>query len=493
MATPDGRSTGTIELVELDYFDWDPEGSPVSIHMRLDAVDGIIHDVTEALKTLSRPAPEIGGLLLGRVEAGDRPTVWIERYRSIPCGYRAGPRFVLDDKDNAGLEKEAAGVLSAGELSVVGLYRSHTREGLQLDEPDFDLIRRYFSDPSDLVLLIKPLSIIKDGPLRMSGRFYAREAESGAQPAGAAFPFEGHATAATQQTERPRRLVPDFTPAPVEPAIAPRGFSRETLPEIAPAPNREKSGGWKLRVLAAVALLLAGGLFWFVLQAWHRQTPNATAATATEPGRPIGLSVEPMGADWHVSWNPKATVLDQARSVQLFVREDDDQNRIDLTPNDLALGSYKYRSAGNDVTFRLEVTDSSGRVSAESFRFLRQTDTATPKVTPKATPRATPKPGREAKAAPRIVEPKPIHRAPPVISEGVRPRIQGTVGIDVRVHVDTRGRVTAATPVKKPRQGLDAYLTASAVQAARLWRFEPARENGKPVPGTQTIHFVFEK
>jgi len=31
------------------------------------------------------------------------------------------------------------------------------------------------------------------------------------------------------------------------------------------------------------------------------------------------------------------------------------------------------------------------------------------------------------------------------------------------------------------------------VKAARLWRFEPATENGKPVPGSQTIHFVFQR
>jgi TonB family protein len=63
----------------------------------------------------------------------------------------------------------------------------------------------------------------------------------------------------------------------------------------------------------------------------------------------------------------------------------------------------------------------------------------------------------------------------------------------VRVHIDEQGRVTSATPVVKPQQGLDSYLSKSAVQAAWLWRFEPARENGKAVPGTQTIHFVFRK
>jgi TonB family protein len=93
----------------------------------------------------------------------------------------------------------------------------------------------------------------------------------------------------------------------------------------------------------------------------------------------------------------------------------------------------------------------------------------------------------------RRTEPKAIHRAPPVIAAGIRPRITGTTAIDVRVHIDERGRVVSAAPVAKPHQGLNAYLADSAVQAARLWRFEPARENGKAVPGTQTIHFVFQK
>ena len=65
----------------------------------------------------------------------------------------------------------------------------------------------------------------------------------------------------------------------------------------------------------------------------------------------------------------------------------------------------------------------------------------------------------------------------------VRPRIKGTIPIDVRVHIDDRGRVTSAAPVVKRRTGLDAYLAGRAVEAARLWRFEPARENGKAVAG----------
>src|SRR5580658_6716285 len=128
-----GNSTGTMDPVDLHkvdlhqvdlhqnveaaYFEWDPEGSPVSIHMHSGVMDGIAHDVADSL-----PGPEAGGLLLGRVESGPRPVVWIERYQRIPCEHRFGPQFILDSEEITGLEKAAASVIAAGDLAVVGLY-----------------------------------------------------------------------------------------------------------------------------------------------------------------------------------------------------------------------------------------------------------------------------------------------------------------------------------------------------------------------------------
>jgi TonB family protein len=74
----------------------------------------------------------------------------------------------------------------------------------------------------------------------------------------------------------------------------------------------------------------------------------------------------------------------------------------------------------------------------------------------------------------------------------IKPRIKDAIPIDVRMHIDAEGRVTSAAPVAKQPSGLHAYLAGRAVEAARRWRFEPARQNGRPVPGTETIHFVFE-
>jgi TonB family protein len=516
MALSLGEALQPMDLTEAGYFDWDPAGSPVSVHMHPDAVDGLVRDVSEGFKSLPRRGLEVGGLLLGRIESGDRPTVWIERYQRISCEHQFGPQFILDDSDKAELEKAAGAILAGGELAVVGLYRSHTREGFQLEEPDFELVRRYFSDPSDLILLIKP-----EGASDSSARFYVHGGDGGAQTAGDAFPFRGRIIGDTDGGEeragevpggevpggevpenaKPRRLIPDFVPSPVIPSH-PAENSAETSPPQFLFPPRDRvleeaeedppSMGDRLKKwLPLVALLLlAGGALWWFSQPASHESPIAAAVTPNEPARPLGLSVEPMGQEWRVSWNPSATALRDARSVQLFVREGDDQNRIDLAPHDLAAGIYKYSSAGNDVTFRLEVVEKSGRVSAESFRFERATAAVKPQPPQAASPQSTLP--QSAKAV-RRTEPKAIHRAPPVVASGIRPRITGTIAIDVRVHIDEQGRVTSAAPVVKPQQGLDAYLTASAVQAARLWRFEPARENGKAVRGTQVIHFVFQK
>lgn len=543
------EATGTIlrgpaNPLEPEYFDWEPDGAPVSIHMNLGAMDGIAHDVTEGFGSLPRRSLEVGGLLLGRVTGGPRPGVWIERYQRISCEHRFGPQFILDSEDTAALEEAAGRILENGNTAVVGIYRSHARPGFQLEESDFDLIRRYFSDPSDLILLIRP-----DGAGELVGQFYAWDPRGSTHAAGGEFPFRGSMVTAAESDggglttngepddteitsrkgevpvmretppvrdtpivrpapgaweapaarEAPRRLIPDFDPAPVEPAPSLFGLGgHPSQPRWEPPDDVAEEPGigdrlkkwWPL----AAALLLVGGIGLFVVRPdaldVFKSSPAKTAAVA----RPIGLYVDTSNPAWRVLWNPNATALHGARSVQLFVREANDQNRIDLSPRDLASGSYQYQPVGNDVTFRLEVVDQAGQVSAESFRLLR---TAAPPVPLPPAPAApapekqSPEPLESAKSHSTL--PKAIYRAPPVVAAGIRPRINGTVGIDVRVQIDARGHVVSARAMAKQKTGLNQYLAGRAVQAARLWRFEPAHQNGKAIPSTETIHFVFER
>ncbi|HEX4137873.1 MAG TPA: hypothetical protein VHY84_24905 [Bryobacteraceae bacterium] len=519
------NSTGTMDPVEIEYLEWDPEGSSISIHMHPGVLHGIARDVIEGLGTLPRPVLEVGGLLLGRVTAGPHPAVWIERYERIECEHRFGPRFILNSGEMAALEEAAAHILAAGQLSVVGLYRSNTRTRFELEESDLELMRRYFSDSSDLVLLIRPTSANE-----VSAQFHAWDRENGSHTIGEEFPFHGHVLTAEKvqgnetasdavkapiapvvpsdvPRENPRRLVPDFVPSPVEPAPSLYGLNwnagHDPSPSTEELPTEQRTRDHLKKWLPlAAALLLVGGILWLLLQPHGAlnlgglaATPSPAPAQAVETARPIGLYVDPAGPTWRVLWNPNATALHDARNVQLFVREKndekgDDQNRIELSPRDLASGTYEYPPAGNDVTFRLEVTDRDGRVSAESFRLVRAANPPTAPIPAAAPPHPALAP---AEPAAGFTQPKATYRAPPVIAAGIRPRIKGTIAIDVRVHIDARGRVVSAAPVARQRSGLDQYLAGRAVQAARLWRFEPARENGKAVEGRQILHFVFDK
>jgi hypothetical protein len=496
-----GSATGTMDPVEIKYLGWDPKASPVSIHMHPGVAEGIADD---AAKNIGMPSREVGGLLLGRVVAGARPAVWIERYQQISCQHRFGPQFILDREEIKALEEAATSVLDAGELAVVGLYRSHTRPGFQLEESDFELIRRYFSDASDLILLIRPKN-----ERNISGQFLVWDKGHGAHPVGEEITFREstahpdpipnpvpEATAPKAEApapvrEYPRRLVPDFIPSPVEPAPSLYGLGQNFIPEETTKEHESREPFKKWLPLLA-ALLLVGGIVWLLLQPGRHGSSNPAnpvPAQTAQAERPLGLYVDPAGQNWRVVWNPSATALHDARNVQLFVREKDDLNMIPLSDRDRASGSYQYRPTGNDVTFRLEVVDKAGRVSAESFRIMQAPGAPVPAA---SEPAPAPDTGGRI-TPPQITPPKAVYKAPPVVAAGVRSRIKGTVGIDVRVQIDTRGHVVSATPVTKQRSGLDEYLANRAVQAAKLWRFEPGRENGKPVAGIQILHFVFEK
>src|SRR5581483_11565053 len=90
------------------------------------------------------------------------------------------------DQDHAALEEAAQRIAASTELSVVGLYRSHTRSGFQLEDSDLELVDRYFSDSSDLVLLIRP-----ENTVDIEAQFFSRGENGAMRPLGDPFPFRG--------------------------------------------------------------------------------------------------------------------------------------------------------------------------------------------------------------------------------------------------------------------------------------------------------------
>jgi len=117
---------------------------------------------------------------------------------------------------------------------------------------------------------------------------------------------------------------------------------------------------------------------------------------------------------------------------------------------------------------------------------------------PAAPPARTPNAATPAQVTSiTFVSPVPSRRVNPSIPQTTRSLLErimphDTQSIDIRVQIEPSGAVSSATPVGdlNPAQKL---LAPWAVQAARLWRFEPARRNGQPMASDYVLTFVFNR
>jgi TonB family protein len=62
--------------------------------------------------------------------------------------------------------------------------------------------------------------------------------------------------------------------------------------------------------------------------------------------------------------------------------------------------------------------------------------------------------------------------------------------VDVRVKVDATGKVISAEPMRLAGP-MRPFLERAAADAARLWRFEPARLGDQKVEGEALVQFRF--
>jgi len=190
---PRHRSDPAPAVETKHFFAWEPPEERISIQLRLDVMERMERDVIEAFKALPKRGAEVGGLLLGRAEQGDPQRVFIDDFVAVACEYRRGPSYFLSETDQAELER----TLSRCQSRVVGFYRSHTRQNLSLDEEDQRRIHTYFSGPSNVFLLIKPLSVTNC----VAGFFFWREGVVHGEASQLEFRFGGRSLPAASSVQ----------------------------------------------------------------------------------------------------------------------------------------------------------------------------------------------------------------------------------------------------------------------------------------------------
>lgn len=83
-----------------------------------------------------------------------------------------------------------------------------------------------------------------------------------------------------------------------------------------------------------------------------------------------------------------------------------------------------------------------------------------------------------------------VHQVLPDVPQSARNTITGTIKVDVRVEVDSSGKVTAA---KFKSTGPSRYFAGLAMKAAERWEFSPPVVGGKPAASSWLLQFRFKR
>ncbi|HLK47669.1 MAG TPA: energy transducer TonB [Bryobacteraceae bacterium] len=417
--------------VQAPGYLWEVANKPVSVRINLETVDRLEREVVESFRSLSSRGSEIGGLLLGNVQNGNR--ISIEGYEAIPCDYVRGPLYQLSEADVERFERAAEQRHAAGGLKVVGFFRSHTRKGLGLDAEDLAFFTGHFREPHQVALLIRPYAskpstggifIYEGGTVRGEASYQefpfrrselermpqpeskpapdkpapeapaAESSSAKASPRAQIVPIASRREIATPamrtepEPEAPAKLrfsekpaAPEAAPAKTEspshassfpkPAASQPEEPREELAELVLPPlERPRRGNkmiWVTAGSAAALLLLSGAL---IYPGFSHKTPRASTAAQGAAG--LSLKVEHSGGELLLSWNRDSDAIKNAARGVLAITDGDQHENVNLDIGQLHNGSIVYSPGGSDVSFQLSIVgQNAAQTSSESVRILK--------------------------------------------------------------------------------------------------------------------------
>jgi protein TonB len=88
-----------------------------------------------------------------------------------------------------------------------------------------------------------------------------------------------------------------------------------------------------------------------------------------------------------------------------------------------------------------------------------------------------------------VSPPRPVSEVSPVVTAMMKSLLWRTVTVNLKVSIDETGRVVKIEPL---RTGAHQMLVDSAINAARKWKFSPARRGNAPIPSETTLQFTFD-
>jgi proteasome lid subunit RPN8/RPN11 len=347
---------------------WTAPQCPFTIEYAPRALDDIRLAVADAFFSLPRGGAEIGGVLFGTWHGG---RLTITDYAALDCEHAFGPSFTLSPPDEARLA-DLLSTPSGNGLQPVGWYHSHTRSEIFLSDADQEIHRRFFPEPWQVALVLKPHTF---------------------QPTRAGFFFRGaggqiHAEASYNEFVLTPLLVqpapsglsvaalPDPAPLPVAPAPMPASQPVEPdqpqpapqfLDRPQPSPSR-----WPKVIICFVAGGALGAAAYVKRDLWlprmlaiaRRQAP----AAAVPP--PLGLNLIDSNGQLQIRWNPNFPALLQASGGILSIDTGAATQQIALDKAHLLSGAFTFARQTERVDVSLGIVQRDGHASHEVTTFM---------------------------------------------------------------------------------------------------------------------------
>jgi hypothetical protein len=354
-----------LEAESPASYSWEVPGKPLAVRLDFGAVDRILAEVMRGFGSVPKRGAEVGGLLLGTVTQGDPVIVHILDFEPVLSEHARGPSYLLSPADETRLTaaiERYRGSNGGGNRQVVGFVRSHTRDRLGLSEDDLALFDKYFPEPHQVFLLVKPYA----ARASVGGFFFREEGLIRSDSSYLEFPFRrkdlggGVAPPPKPASPAPESVSHVAASFGAEPGLPPRRstilplfddpaaiVSTPPMPPMeTPKPRRNV---W---IPLSFIFLLVGVVLGFQTALSFRP-----AGASRAPQDPLTLSLTAAKADDTIQlrWDRQSPAILRARGGRLTIADGSHTQSLDLDSGQLQNGAVIYRYLTGVVSFRLEV------------------------------------------------------------------------------------------------------------------------------------------
>lgn len=328
-------------------FLWTFPECPVRIQVNYDFIDRLRKEALDP----TRADREVGGLLIGN-ELSRNGDIEVSDYVPLAAGSELTKTYSVC---SSSLTKAIQSGGAAGK-KVIGFYRTHLEQRIQLRPEDLECMRLKFNDPANVFLIIRP----HDG--RASAGFFFWQ--DGSVVGGLNFPFSTEELSGPSWTS----LVGGSPKESVLQGVLTR--TRKTA--------RGLSTGMKIG-LGAVTILIAGAVALRIYASSVAATRVAaisqtaifqTPVPSQTPGtsQALSLRVERALMGVVVAWNPTAPEITTAKEADLLIWDGSSPPAfVRLTIAQLRAGRAFFNSLSDRVEVRMDVIGPGGKARTESI------------------------------------------------------------------------------------------------------------------------------